>query len=104
MKEMDKETLVYEALLKLYFNASAKRFLDKEITGIMDRFVEYCYAKDIFDDTRTVETMRIIYDSKSNLSQKELKNRLAFSDSSLYRFRLKLIRSLQRYISDRSNI
>ncbi len=101
MREMDGEALIYEALLKLYYDKNSKRFLDGELKRVMDSFVEYCKAKDIVENTKIAEIMAIVFDLNNSKSKCELKDTLAFSDSSLYRFRIRLIRSLQKYIEER---
>lgn len=99
MREMNGEALIYEALLKLYYYKNYKRFLDSELKSVMDSFIEYCRAKDIVENTNIVETMAVVFDS--NRSKGAVKDELALSDSSLYRFRVKLVRSMKKFIEER---
>ena len=100
MREITGEMVVYESLLNLYYDEMAKYYLNKELISVVDSFVMYCKAKDIVDNTNIAETMEIVYNSHNKMSKGELKKRLSLSDSSLYRFRIKLVRSLNKYISD----
>ncbi len=92
--------LIYESLLNLYYDKTAKSFLNGEVIGFIDNFVAYCKAVDVVEDTILVETMETVYDPRTGLSKDELKMKLALSDSSLYRFRVKIVHGLNKYISD----
>ena len=99
MREMTGDAMVFESLLSLYYDEIAKYFLDRKILDILDGFIVYCNAKDIFDETNIVETMEIIYNPRLMMSKSELKEKLALSDSSLYRLRVKIVSSLHKYMS-----
>lgn len=101
MREMTGEVLVHESLLFLYYDDMAQCYLNQEIISVVDSFITYCKAKDIVENTNIVETMEIVYNPQKKMSKSELKKKLSLSDSSLYRFRIKLVRSLDKYLSDK---
>lgn len=101
MRETDGDITIYESLLNLYYDDNARSFLNKETVIVVERYLEYCKAKDIVDNTRIAETMEIVYNTQNKIPKYELKQMLALSGSSLYRFRIKLVHSFQKYIKDK---
>lgn len=101
MREVDGNMQTHESLLRLYFDKNSQERLDQKTISIIDDFITYCKAKDIMDDTKIVDTMEIIYNPQNNLLKSELKKLLALSGSSLYRFRVKLICSFRKFMSER---
>ncbi len=100
MREIASDVIVYESILRIYYNESVKCYLDQKTISVVDSFIEYCKAKDIVDNTKIAETMGIVYDSGNRMPKEEMTKALALSCSSLYRFRIKLINSFHKYLSD----
>lgn len=98
MRKKDSKLLVYESLLYLYYDESAKFLLAPKTREVVGSFVKFCKKKDIIDNTKTAETMEVIYNPKNMMTKGELKHVLALSGSSFYRFRIKLVRDLYKYI------
>ena len=103
MRPLRGERLIHENLLFLYFSDLKDSVLAEKTKEKIAQFIDICKANDKMDGTRTVETATVLYSNGLGISVKNVKSRINMSDTSIYRFRLKMADRLKAFLMEASN-
>ncbi len=100
MKKLFANDAVYEVLLTLYFSDKKELCLGSQMIGLLDGFTQYCLTEDKFYHTKNCEQMKKVYSNPGFCSRDEILKHIAFSETTLYRFRTKTIQRLKRHLKN----
>lgn len=97
MKKIIKEQYIYESILSLYFSVVKVRSLSAEMISSLDDFFMYYKSEDSFNNSQNYKLIKEIYSNGDKTDMDQLLKRIGFSESTLYRFRVKLIERLAKH-------
>lgn len=86
-----------EILLRMYFWEQGA-YLNKELFGTLQAFMEHCKTNDMLQGTGQYNTMRAVYSSDLPLGGQKILAKVALSKSSLFRFRQRVTRQLYSFL------
>ncbi len=93
----------YEALLTMYFEQEVKPYLSEKMIESLNGFIDFFRIEDKYNNTSNADAIKKIYSNQGYDSREQLLKSINMSETTLFRFRTKIVERLETHLQETFN-